>query len=558
MIKRIIVKNFAIIEDITLDFKDHMTAITGQTGAGKSLIIDTINLLLGERADTDMIRYNTNKAEITGIFSNDKRLDDIFLENSIEIKDDITIERTISFSKSSIKVNNTIVSLNVLKKIGYFLADMHNQNDTFKLFSKDNYLGLLDPISDDKFNKLLNTYTKELYNYQNIYKDYEMVINNKNRTIERLEFLEYEHEELDKLNLVHNLDKELEEEINKLSNYDKILNSLTDSYNLLDNEINVIDNLYDSARALEKITDYSANYKEFYDKLMDSYYNLDEVRMNIHKELNNLDFDPEDFDLKQELLNDINKAKDKYHMTLDELIEYNNKISLEISIATNYDEVIKEKKDLLLKSFDKLKLAAISLSDYRKKIALDLEKNITSLCKDLDLENTEFKVEFKDVSFDDYLNKTIFLQSGIDEIDFLINFNKGEELKPLYKVASGGEASRVMLAFKAYFSNKNAANLVIFDEIDSGVSGVTAMKIAKKMKEISKNIQLIAITHLPTVAAIAEQELYISKETIASRTTTKVEELSYDRRVEEIASMISGDKISLYAIEYAKELLKNS
>ena len=557
MIKKLEVKNFAIIEDITLEFNSGMTVLTGQTGAGKSLIIDTISLLLGARADTDMIRYEAKEARIVGVFSNDSKLNDIFNNNNIPTLDDITVERTISQSKSTIKINGVSASLNLLKQIGAYLADLHIQNDTYSLFDKEKYLSLLDPVNDDKFNKLLNSYIEALYKYNTNLKDYETVLSSKNKTLERLEFLEYEHEELDKLDLKENLDKELEEEINMLENYDKISSNLSECYNLLNSDASSLDNIYDSAKLLGKISEYKEEFKEYNEKLMDSYYIIDEVRMNISKELESLDFDEEEFNLKQERLNDINKAKEKYKMSLDELIKYNEKIALEIDIATNYDEVLKDKALLVSESYETLVDKGIKLSEYRKKLALELEKNITKECKDLDLENTIFKVSFNEAKFTDPFDNKPFLSTGIDDIDFLITFNKGEPLKPLYKVASGGEASRIMLAFKSYFSSKNNAKLMVFDEIDSGVSGVTALKIAKKMKDISKTIQVLAITHLASVAGIGDNHMFISKEEINGRTVTNVKLLSYDERVKEIATMINGDKISVYALEYAKELLNN-
>ena len=556
MIKRLTVKNFAIIEDITLEFDNGMSVITGQTGAGKSLIIDTLDLLLGARADTDMIRYNTKEAVVIGIFSYDPKLDDIFKNNDITIADEIEIERTISFNKSTVKINKCNVSVNILRQVGRYLADLHIQNDTYKLFDKEKYLSLLDPNNDDKFNKVLNNYIKELYEYEANIKDYEKVLNSKNSTLERLEFLEYEHEEIEKLNLEEDIDIKLEEEIKMLENYDKIKNSLASAYNMLNSEPS-IDLIYDSAKALDKIVEYKESYQEFNEKLMDSYYIIDEVRMNLGKELESLDFDEDDFNLKQEYLNNINKAKEKYKKTVNELIEYNKKIALEISIATNYDEVLKEKGEKVKSSFLSLKEKSLKLRDYRLNLAKELERNIVKECSDLDLENVEFKVSFNEVDFSDPFDKKIFTPNGIDDIDFLITFNKGEPLKPLYKVASGGEASRIMLAFKSYFSNKNDAKLYVFDEIDSGVSGNTALKIAKKMKELSENVQVIAITHLASVAGIAENHLFISKEEVSGRTLTKVNKLSYDERVKEIASMLSGDKISIYALEHAKELLNN-
>ncbi len=556
MIKKLVVKNFAIIEDISLDFMGGMTAITGETGAGKSLLIDTIDLLLGARADTDMIRYGTDNAYILGVFSNEDEVSLLLEKNNIPQLDEIRVERIISSSKSQIKINNTSVSLTILKTIGKYLADLHIQNDTYKLFNPETYLNLLDPKMDNKFNKLVNDYTKYLFEYQNAIKKYEHIINSKNKTLERLEFLEFEHEELNNLDLSVDIDKILEEEIEKLDNFDKISTNLNEAYELIENNNSPLDNIYNASKLLDKIKSYSKEYEEYYDKMIDSYYILDEIRMNLSKEINNLDFDIDEFNLKQEKLNEINKAKEKYKMSVNELIEYNNKIDLEIKMATNYDELIKEIDDEVKNKFDNLKQKALDISNYRKKIAKELEKGIMKECMELDLENTIFKVEFKDIILDNPFDKSIFKENGIDEINFMITFNKGEPLKPLYKVASGGEASRLMLSFKSYFSEKNDAKLIVFDEIDSGVSGKTAMKIAKKMQEIAKNIQVLAITHLASVAASADQQMFISKEEINGRTKTNIKLLSMDERIKEIAQMLSGDIVTVYALEHAKELLK--
>ena len=252
---------------------------------------------------------------------------------------------------------------------------------------------------------------------------------------------------------------------------------------------------------------------------------------------------------------DINKAKEKYKKSVDELIEYNKKIALDIEMVTNYDEVLKEKKEDVIKSHKELVKYANLIHEYRLKIASKMEKGIIKECLDLDLNNSLFNIKIDNADTTDPFNKTIFNSKGIDTCNFLISFNKGESLKPLHKVASGGEASRIMLAFKSYFADKSDVSLMIFDEIDTGVSGITAKKIADKMYEISKKLQVICITHLPQVAARGDYHKFIYKEEINNRTYTKVNDLDYDKRVEEIATMLSGDRLSLYAIEHAKELL---
>lgn len=557
MLKELRVSNFAIIEDIKVEFNEGMTVLTGETGAGKSLIIDTISLLLGARADTDMIRYGEASSKVIGIFSHNDKLNDLFNKNGISIKDEIEIIREIyNTSKNVIKINGTNVTLTLLKEIANYLADIHIQNDTYKLFNPDNYLSILDPKNDNKFTKLMNDYSLSLYNYLNDYKEYTEILNRKNEALKNLEFLQYEYEELSSLNLYPNKDKELEEKIAKLSNYDNIFSNLNEAYQNLENELDPLSKIYDAASNLNKIAQYDSKYQSFNEKLLDLYYISSEIKDEISKDINELDFDEEELNNLIEEENNLNKAKEKYKKNLDELISYLNKIKLDIEISTNYDEVLKEANDKLKKSFETLKDKSLKLSSYRKNIATDFSKKIEKECMDLDLENTKFEVAFKDINLDDYLKKDIFKSTGIDEISFNLSFNKGEPLMPLYKVASGGEASRFMLALKSYLKKNINVDLFIFDEIDTGVSGSTAKKIALKMHEIASNAQVLCITHLPQVAAIGDYHKHIYKEEENNRTKTSIIELDYNRRVEEIAMMLSGDKMSIYALEHAKELLK--
>ena len=558
MLKKLTVSNFAIIEDISVEFNNGMTAITGETGAGKSLVIDSINLLLGSRADSDMIRYGATQASVIGEFTYNSALDEVFDELGIKDKSSVVIERIISNSKNVIKLNGTPITLLILKRISKYLALIHNQNDTYKLFNPESYLELLDPIDDKKFDNLLNKYTKNLYDYSTILKKYEEILKGQKSSLEKLDFLKYEYDELSELNLYEGIDTELEEEVAKLENFDNITNALNAAYEALDGEqFSSIDNIYEAFKSIEKISDYSESYKELQDVVSDAYYNLLGVKNDLSVELSHLEYDPEDFNYKQERLNDINKAKEKYKMSVSELLAYVEKIKLDIDMATNYDEVLAETKKDVISSYDKLKQSAIDLTNYRKTLAKTLEKEIVKECHDLDLENTVFEVSFNEVSYDDPFSKAIFSPIGVDSVDFLVSFNKGEPTRPLSKVASGGEASRIMLAMMSYFSKNTLASTIIFDEIDSGVSGKTSGKIANKMKSISEHLQVMAITHQPQVAAKGDYQKKIIKKVENNRSRTHVLDLNTDDRVMEIASMISGEVISVSSIEMAKELLND-
>lgn len=560
MLKRLIVKDFAIIEDVEVCFDKGMTVLTGETGAGKSLLIDTISLLLGERADTDMIRYTKDKAIIIGEFEdNSAKVKVLLEENLIPILGNIKILREInSNGKNVIKINDVSVSLQVLKKIAKSLADIHIQNDTVRLFNPDNYLSLIDPTNDDKFNDIINSYTLSLMEYNKEFNNYNHILNGKNEGLERLEFLKFEYEEINNLNLTKNIDVELEEKINKLKNFDKIFQTLKDTYYNLDNEMFNLDNIYSASKSLSKIKDYDVEYDTMTNQILDSYYILDEIKSKLEKDISNLDYDEDELNSLIKKLNEIDKIKDKYKKTVDELISYKNKLKLELDMVYDYDNLLDNAKNSVIKAYENLKSKALILSNERRKRAIKIENGITNECKELDLQDTIFKILFNDVLYDDPFNNKIFLNNGVDIVTFNITFNKGEPLRALHKVASGGEMSRIMLAFKSYFSKENTEGLMVFDEIDTGVSGQTAKKIAIKMKEISTYTQVLCITHLPQVASIGNYHKHIYKILEDGRTKTQIKDLTRKERIEEIALMLSGDKLSLYALEHAESLLNEN
>lgn len=551
------VKNFAIIEDIHIDFKQGMTVLTGETGAGKSLIIDTISLLLGQRADSDMIRYGERKASIEGVFTYQSENINLLLERfAIPKMDTLTILREIfDTSKNNIKVNGINVSLTMLKQISIHLADVHIQNDTYRLFNPENYLSMITPTQDETYDKLFAAYTLSYAAYLDAYKKYEFIRTGQKKTQERLDYLIYEKEELQALHLTKNIDEELLSDITKLENYDKVFSGLTQAYENLENSYFSLDQIYTAAMNLKKIADLDVNYQKQYEKILDCYYILDEIKTNLNQQIQNLDFDQEELNVKQERLYTIEKAKNKYKMTVDSLIAHLEKITMEIEMVNNYEDVLNEQKNILEQKFKKASAAAIALSNYRRKLAKEIEKQIIQECSALDLEDTRFEINFSEVTLDNPFRPDLLKESGIDEVDFLISFNPGEPLKSLHKVASGGEMSRIMLAFKSYFMKHSTLSLMVFDEIDTGVSGATAKKIAMKMSEISKHCQVLCITHLPQVASIGDYHIHIFKELNQSRTTTHFKYLTTEERIEEVALMLSGDRMSLYALEHAKALL---
>lgn len=557
MLLSLTVQDFAIIEDIHIDFKSGMTVLTGETGAGKSLIIDTISLLLGQRADSDMVRYGKKKAIIIGCFDyqNDK-IDELLERFNIPKEKVLTIERHIAINGNNlIKLNGIGIPLTLLKQIASVLANIHTQGDTFKLFDPDTYLDFITPISDIQYEKLFNQYTIAYASYLKVYQQYDRVLKGQKESQEKLENLQYERQELSSFQLYSGIDEELKNEISKLENYDKIYSNLSAAYEKLNNDYFSNDQIYEASIHLKKISDLDEEYEKVYQLLSDSYYQLEEALGLLSKQITSLDFNQEELNLKIEAYQNIEKIKSKYHKTVDELLAYLDEITLQIDMIENYDDVLKRNYDYLKEAFNMVSLAAKSLSDYRKAYAKKIEQGILKECKELDLEQTRFEIVFEEVKLDDLLNCSIFTDTGVDKVNLCISFNEGEPLKPLHKVASGGEMSRIMLAFKSFFAKQTTLSLMVFDEIDTGVSGSTAKKIAIKLHAIATFTQVLCITHLPQVASIGDAHIHIYKEVYEHRTTTHFKYLNLQERIEEVAMMLSGDKMSIYALEHAKSLL---
>ena len=560
MLSKIQVKNLAILEDVEVNFHHNMTVLTGQTGAGKSLIIDAIGLLLGSRADTDMIRYGEKEAVVTGVFSEvSLEVKEILTNYGINIKEELIISRKLTNTgKNTIKVNDQAITLGQLKQIGLYLGDIHVQHDTYRLINKDNYLSFLDDFKDKKFLKVYNDYQLKRISYLERLKQYQDCLKKSRDLTAKVDYLIFQKEELEALELSKDLDIELANEIEKLSNFDKIFSSLNEAYEKLNSQYFELDELYEATSLLDSIESFDEDYKKNSSMLKDAYYQIEEVKSFLYKAKDSLDFDPVYLDELNTRLYAINKAKEKYHKSNNELISYLNEITLELSLATNFDETINTLKEEVVSSYQEVMSKAKLLREYRQKEAIKISKALVKECNDLDLCHTEFEVSFNEVNFTDPFNANIFGDSGIDEIDFLITFNVGEPPKPLSKVASGGELSRIMLAFKILYLNKNPLSLMVFDEIDSGISGKTASKIARKLHEIGSRVQVLAITHLAQVAAISDHHLFISKEEIAGRTKTSIKEIIGDERISEIALMLSGMELNSSILQTAKEMLEDS
>ena len=556
MLSNLRVKNFAIIDNITIDFNNGFTVLTGETGAGKSLIIDAIGLLFGDRSSTSIVRNGETKAIVEGVFENlSENTKNILEEIGVESLDDdmLVIKREINTSgKSIVRVNGEIVTLSQLDILAKTLGDIHTQDDTKKLFMPENYLTF---IENSNSLEELNKYRDLRKIYLNNLKEYKKLINSQDDIDKNHEYWLYQYNELSNANLKVNEIEELEKELEFLNNYEVVYKLLLEIRETLDNN-DICDSLYRVVNLLEKLSKYNENYNKMYEMLNDAYYNIEDLGSTIKDDFNHLEFDEERLNEINERISFLNGLKKKYRTDILGLIKFKEELKEKIDNVDNIEVFIEDSRKLVENSYINLVHVSKKLTEIRKNNAIEVVSNIKNTLKDLLLEKVSIEIKFNDYLLEDYSNSNTFTEDGCDVIDIFVSFNVGEALKPLSKVASGGEMSRVMLALKVNMLDNLHLSTMIFDEIDSGVSGEAAAGVASKMKEISKKTQVLAITHLPIVASFADNQMLISKEVIDDRTTTNIKELSEEERINVLAKMISPKDTTNKSYELAKSWLK--
>lgn len=554
MLTRLVITNLAILENVDVTFKDGFTVLTGGTGAGKSLVIDSLSLLLGARASSELIRTGEEKATIKGYFKVDSsRL--AALLNRLEIPfidGEIVIERVISHTKNTIKANGLALTLQQLSLIAKHLADIHNQFDFARILNPENYLDIIDGFSFEQTSLYKSEYGERLDLYKKAKAEHETLLMQKAKIEASQDFYEFQLKELDEANLSENEEAEIASEIALLRNYDHVY-SLFQNIDALVHE-DFLDKLYELNKALTKLSSYQIQYQEIQEKVDERYYELDDIFQTLKKDFRSLDYDPERLNVLEQRSSDIASLKRKYKKTVPELIAYREELHSLLGVDGGLDERIAEKEAEMKKLRHDCFVKATELTELRKAIAIGIEKEIRHSLEDL-LLSADFRIVFSEVKEED--DDSIFQPSGVDSVDFLIETNVGEGLKSLAKIVSGGEASRIMLAFKAVFVKANKIATVIFDEIDTGLSGEAAQAVANKIKEISLSSQVLAITHMPQVAAISDHHILIKKEVFLGRTSTKIEELDLEGKIREVAYLISGGKVTEKQLAYAKEIILN-
>ncbi|MBN2504099.1 MAG: DNA repair protein RecN [Bacilli bacterium] len=557
MLKHLEIIDFAIIDKIELDFNDGLTVITGETGAGKSILVDAISLLLGDRASQDMIRSGSDKASIRGVFviGNPDLRQSLYRMNIEMMEDQIEILRELSSqNRNTIRINNQPITLQQLKELAVNLADIHSQFDTQKLLNPQNYLEMIDGFRQERINVFKLSYQSELEKLQEMVAKLRQIKVRRESYLAKQEMYAFQLAELERFNLDKDEVERLSGELEILKNFDRIYEQL----HLIDSEYadtGVTDALYRMMKTYEKLGAYSEKYMSVAERIAEHYYDLKEIETETRDAIAELNFDPMRLDEIQKRLYDLEKLETKYGRSIPSLVDYRDEL-LELQSESDDFETLIEKQEVAVKSqLAIVKAEALSLSNARQEIAAIITRELVSTLKDLSLAHTEFDIHFRIPDASKLDEPSTYGIQGIDEIEFFISTNLGEPLKPLSRAASGGEMSRIMLALKTIFVRSQQLETIVFDEIDTGISGRIAKQIAKKLKSISKDCQVLSITHIPQVVAMGEHHLRVSKADDNNRTSASARYLDFDGRINEIAQMISGEKPSEANIRSARELL---
>ena len=550
MLLEISIKNFAIIQEVSLTFDKGMTVLTGETGAGKSIIIDAMNLMLGSRATTDVIRHGSPKAEIEGLFSLEKNadLEAILTQQGIAVSDELIIRREILANGRSVsRVNGQLVNLSVLKEMGPYLVDIHGQHDQEELMRSSHHIGLLDSFGQADFQELKASYQQVFEAYRTLRKQ---VLDKQKNELEhnaRIEMLEYQIAEIEAADLQAGEDVALLQERDRLLNHKQIADTLTNAYAMLENEdFSSLSNLRSAMNDMQSVEEYDKDYKEISQQLTESYYVIEDISKRLADILEDLDFDGNRLLQVENRLDLIYSISRKYGGQVDDVLEYFAKISQEYQLLTGTNLTGQDLEGQLKVLEADLIAKAGQLSQARRELAQVLENQIHQELQDLYMEKARFRVDF---------SKSKFGRQGNEQIEFYISTNPGEDFKPLVKVASGGELSRLMLAIKSAFARKEGKTSIVFDEVDTGVSGRVAQAIAQKIYKIGQFGQVLAISHLPQVIAIADHQFYIEKISDEASTVSQVRLLTLEERVEEIAKMLAGDVVTEAARTQARQLV---
>lgn len=546
MLESIYIENFAIIDRLEVDFHNHMTVLTGETGAGKSIIIDAIGQLMGNRSQSSFIKADCDECFIEGVFTIGAKSPVLnkLKEYRIDYEDKLVVSKSFNRdNKSIIKINYRNVSKMVLQSIMADLIDIHSQFETHSLFDAENHLIILDEFINQPLKKLFQTYSLAYRTYREINRDYQKALNEE-LSDEQLEFYQAQLAEINSLDLEELDEDELEREKKLLQSYEKTNEQISKYRQYMNGDRGALATLSNALSELEELND-NPQYQNAYERMYDLYYNLIDLDDEIINEFNSTNFDEYRLNEIQEVFFKLNRLKRKYGQSIEAIKEAKEDLEMKVAAFNNRETYLNDLKKQLDIAYQETKSIAEQITRLRQSKAKEFTELVTKELKSLYLDKVVFKVDFKLVDFQ---------KNGQDNVEFLISTNAGQTLKPLNKVASGGEMSRIMLAIKILSLSSSSVETIIFDEADTGVSGKVAESIGAKMKYISKQHQVLCITHLAQVAAFAKNHYLIQKSSNDNYTNVKIKELSYDQSINEIAKLISGKEVSQESINHAKKL----
>lgn len=548
MLRLLHIENIAVIEQADILFEDGFNVMTGETGAGKSIVIDAISAILGERAYRDMIRTGMNKASVRAVFDRVPKLE-WFSENDIPYEDEITIQREIYLDgKNLCKVNGLPISVSVLKKLGLQLINIHGQHDSAALFDENYHLSFLDGYACNE--QLLAQYTEKYHAMQQLKQAIAHLSMDEGEKLRKMETLKYQIDEITRAELTVGEDEALESKRKLVQNSEKLADGLQDAAFGLDGDDDTegaAAMLAQAERALSKISRFDDSLQQLHDVVADLMYQAQDAAEQIKDKIYDLSYSADELERIEERLDTIHRLRRKYGATCKDILAYLENAKQELDKIEFADERMEQLQVKLQKAEKEAENAALELREARKLAAVGLTERVLSELSDLDMKKVQFACSFTETEMSPF---------GMDAVAFYMSANLGEAMKPLNKVASGGELARIMLALKNVLAERDHVPTLIFDEVDTGVSGRAAQHVAEKLRSVSKNKQVLCVTHLPQLAALADTHFLIAKEEHDGRTYTSVTPLDYEGRKHELARIIGGTTITETTLQSAAEMLK--
>lgn len=552
MLLNVSVKNLALIKESDIYFKDGMNILSGETGAGKSIIIGSINIALGGKVNKEIVRSGEDHAMVELVFKVDRESTRKKLEDAgVNLEDgEVIVTRKIVNGRSITKVNGETFPVSALRDITALLIDIHGQHDHQSLLKVDKHIGILDEFAAADISDVKNDVLKAYNAYVDAKNELEMFDMDEEQRIRECEFYNFEINEITDADLTIGEDNDIEESFKKVANMKKILESVSVVHNVMNGDTgeNVLDMLGRAVSEMASVSDYDDSLKDIYNQLVSIEDLCSSVSRDVSEYADSSEFDEERAKELEERLDLINHLKLKYGNTIEKILEYRDEKQQKLELLENYDIKKKQAQQKLDETEKILDKKCEKLSSLRKKYAVDFEKRVVETLEDLNFLQVKFKVDFK--------KSGTYSANGNDKAEFMISTNPGEPLMPLAKIASGGELSRIMLGIKTIMAGQDDIDTLIFDEIDTGISGRTAQKVAEQMKLLSKKHQIICITHLPQIAAMADNHLKIEKISEGNETSTKIYPLDEEKSVEELARMLGGAEITETVMQNAREMKK--